>query len=352
MNEKEIAAWLTRCVPKHEILTGTVVQIISSLLKNANIDYLTVSGRTKKADSIREKIKRKSYFNPETQMTDISGIRIIAYFESDVKKISDLIEKSFNIDIEHSLPKNSLLANDQIGYRSVHYVADLGEQRAILPEFKDLNDLKFEFQIRTVMQHAWAELAHDRNYKFSGKLPREIERMLYLYSGMLEIADKGFDQISQQIDEYIHDFNKRTTAGDYDIEINSISLEEFLEKWTKDHGFYLEPVDPLFKSDHGELVSELKDLGVDKISDLIKIIPADYFKIASEIAYKTNMYGLLRDWMLVHDFKKYHDEVGHNWSGFDSESVKLMSKILTEKEMQELYDTFKEYDFFPSSDGH
>jgi hypothetical protein len=27
-------------------------------------------------------------------------------------------------------------------------------------------------------------LAHDRNYKFSGKLPPEIERNLFLYAGL------------------------------------------------------------------------------------------------------------------------------------------------------------------------
>ena len=82
-----------------------------------------------------------------------------------------MITGSFNIDEKNSLDKKILLASDQIGYRSVHFVCDLGAQRSGLPEFKDLGGLKFEIQVRTVLQHAWAELAHDRNYKFSGTLP-------------------------------------------------------------------------------------------------------------------------------------------------------------------------------------
>lgn len=83
-----------------------------------------------------------------------------------------MITGSFNIDEKNSLDKKILLASDQIGYRSVHFVCDLGAQRSGLPEFKDLGGLKFEIQVRTLLQHAWAELAHDRNYKFSGTLLR------------------------------------------------------------------------------------------------------------------------------------------------------------------------------------
>lgn len=31
-----------------------------------------------------------------------------------------------------------------------------------------------EVQIRSLLQHAWAEIEHDRNYKFSGILPKEL----------------------------------------------------------------------------------------------------------------------------------------------------------------------------------
>nr|MZG82510.1 GTP pyrophosphokinase [Photobacterium lucens] len=167
-----------------------------------NIDYLTVTGRTKDKKSALEKINRKSYKNPKSQMTDLSGIRIILYFESDINKVSELISDSFDIDFDNSLDKSKVLSKDQIGYRSVHYVCTLGQGRSNLPEYLELGELKFEVQVRTILQHAWAELAHDSSYKFSGTLPPEIERKLYLYAGMLEIADKGFDEISAQIDSY------------------------------------------------------------------------------------------------------------------------------------------------------
>ncbi|MDH3343086.1 MAG: GTP pyrophosphokinase [Gammaproteobacteria bacterium] len=343
MEDKEIDTWLGKDLPKYKVLTNTVVNIVESLLNGNKIDYLTITGRTKTTESIKEKIQRKSYNTPETQMTDLSGIRIIAYFESDVDEISKIIEKSFCIDKQNSLSKDSLLAADQMGYRSIHYVCDLGNNRTTLPEFNDLNGMKFEFQIRTVLQHAWAELAHDRNYKFSGKLPKEIERKIYLYAGMLEIADKGFDEISSQMNEYVKDFNSRTNKGDYNIEINSISLEEYIEKWANSNNFELREYLNRPKSDFSDLICELDQMGVRTILELMKIIPDNYSEAAKKLNYSTTIHGVIRDWMLVHDYKKYHDEVTFDWHGFSSTA--MFSELLTPDRMSEFYEIYKDHDF-------
>jgi putative GTP pyrophosphokinase len=344
MEQKDIDAWIESTIPKHKILTNTVVNIVTNLLERNGIDYLAISGRTKDAESVREKINRKNYQDPAAQMTDLSGIRIIAFFESDVDRISGLIEESFEVDRENSMSKDLLLGTDQIGYRSVHYVCDLGESRASLPEFTGLSGLKFEFQIRTVLQHAWAELAHDRNYKFSGKLPREIERKLYLYAGMLEIADKGFDELSHQIDDYIQSVSERTSRGDFDIEITSISLEEYVEKWAQDTGFHL--VEFSQKADFSDLVRELSEMGVRELSELIHIIPDNYSEVTARLGYSTNIYGLLRDWMIIHDYKRYHDEVSHDWMGYDSKSLAVVSEILGADEMAELEKIYSDHDLY------
>jgi len=71
-----------------------------------------------------------------------------------------------------------------------------------LPEYTACKDCVFEIQIRTILQHTWAEIEHDKNYKYSGVLPDEIERRLNLLSAVLESADNEFNTISQEIDNY------------------------------------------------------------------------------------------------------------------------------------------------------
>lgn len=293
--------WVDEVQPKHARLTDTVISIIENLLKRNSIEYLTISGRTKDKESILEKIERKSYKDPVKQLTDLTGIRIVAYFESDITKISDLINTAFNVDAANSLNQDDKLSVDQLGYRSVHFVCDIGSTRSALPEFEDLSELSFEIQVRTVLQHAWAELAHDRNYKFSGKLPPEIERNLFLYAGMLEIADKGFSEISSKIDAYIEKVQTDTAEGNLDLALDSVTLPQFVENWFKENELKLEPVYP--HSDINELIGELKSVGINKVSDLNNIIPNKYAEVCKERGYTSNIWGHVRGWIMLHDWR-------------------------------------------------
>ena len=164
--------WLERIVPLHRRLTDVTVELVRSLLDSNGVPYLSVNGRTKSIESINEKLKRKSYKSPKTQMTDVSGIRIITYLESQVEQALAVMRTAFEIDESNSLDRKKILGFDRVGYRSAHLVCTLGNIRSSLLEYKDFKLLKFEIQIRTVLQHAWAELAHDRTFKFSPGLPR------------------------------------------------------------------------------------------------------------------------------------------------------------------------------------
>lgn len=336
MSDPNYEKWLDDTLPLHQRLTESVVTIIENLLKSEEVDYLAVSGRTKKKTSALEKIKRKGYRNPEKSMTDLSGVRIILYFESDVEKASKIIEEAFHVDKENSLNQDDLMSADQIGYRSVHFVCELGDVRAKLPEFSGLAKLKFEFQVRTVLQHAWAELAHDRNYKFSGSLPKKLERQLYLYAGMLEIADRGFDEVSKQIDQYMESVDERSGAGDLDFEINSISLQRFIKLWCEKENVELRIV-PTSSLD--ELIYEIRQFGINTLEQLSKIIPAGYGSLLNKLEYETSIFGMVRDWMLIHDWNRFHRDVKFNWTVEQGEAD-LIEHFIKGEDLNNFYDLF------------
>jgi putative GTP pyrophosphokinase len=337
MEQQQIDYWLDVVLPKHHRLTSAVITILENILQSNGVDYLAISGRTKEKKSAIEKITRKGYQDPKEKLTDLSGIRVIVYFESDVKRVTELINSAFSIDQENSSNKDALLSINQIGYRSSHAVCDLGENRGQLPEFSGLNSLKFEVQIRTVLQHAWAELAHDRNYKFTGKLPYAVERQMYLYAGMLEIADKGFDELSKEIDHYAAELAQKTKVGDLSSEVNSISLEQFVINWARESEFPLEEF--TFKPKLSDIVRELNQFGVKTLADLKEIIPLDYVSNARNIGYKTNIYGVVRDWMLIHDWRKLIKFVYFNWM-LDLDEQDIYCETFSPDEYKEFISAF------------
>lgn len=230
MDDNEIETFLNSSLIQYQRLTGVVAPLIESILKNEAVEFLNVTYRTKTAEAIREKIVRKGYDDIVEQMTDVSGVRIITFLDSQVRKISDLIRETFEIDKKNSLDRGQILGDDRVGYRSIHFVCSLGPKRRDIMEYKDIDSLKFEIQVRTVLQHAWAELTHDRSYKFGGTLPSDIQRKLNLYSGMLEIADTAFDEIANSIDEYRRKLQTEQQSKFRSEPLNSISIDQFFQK--------------------------------------------------------------------------------------------------------------------------
>ncbi|HEM8174876.1 TPA: GTP pyrophosphokinase [Providencia rettgeri] len=325
--------WLDEVLPNHKRLTESVVTIIQSLLKSKGVDYLSVTGRTKKRENALEKIERKKYDNPLIKMTDLSGIRVIVYFESDIERVSKIIDEAFNIDKDNSLNQDQKLSVNQIGYRSVHFVCDIGKERETLSENKGLKDLKFEIQVRTVLQHAWAELAHDSNYKFTEKLPPKIERTINLYAGMLELADKGFNELSKKIDNYVESIQQNIKDGDLEHAIDTISLREFVENWADKNNIKIRPLTE--RSDLSKLIEELEQFGITSIKELNEIISNDYANLIKDNNIISTIFGHVRRWMLIYDFNKYKNEVDFEWF--------VSQKMLEDMEVNLTPDRYKEF---------
>lgn len=328
-------SWLKQNHHRFLSLTDAVVLIMTRLLNEEKVSYLTISGRTKPIDDCLSKVKRKSYNHPIEQLTDISGVRIILYFDYDVEKVSEIIRQTFNVDEDKSLDKTELLSADQVGYRSVHFVCDLGKERTRLKEYAALRELKFEFQVRTVLQHAWAEISHDRNYKFNGSLPNHLERQLYLLAGLLETADNGFSALSTQIDQYMSEISKVTDEGNLeDVELNSLSLSEFVQSWAEERAIKLH--DWPQKDGYLELLDELRALGITNLKQLNDIIPEKYAEVVTmNFKPPETIYGLVRDWMIISKTKDFIEKVEANWA-ISSADMPIFNYFLSGEEINEL----------------
>lgn len=310
--EQNFSSWLSINHKRFANLTEAVVSIMTSLLTDRGVDFLAISGRTKEIQSAVEKVARKGYNDPQNQMTDIAGVRIIVFFESDVLKVAEIIRNSFKVDEQNSSNTDDRMSTDQVGYRSNHFVCDLGQERSALPEFASIADLRFEFQVRTVLQHAWAELAHDRNYKFAGTLPRHLERRLFLLAGLLETADQGFDALSVSLDEYMKAVSEETAKGELDIEINSASLAGFLEQWVRQNEIEI-------ASARGRIIDEgvlreLDEFGIKTLAQLKEAIPQRFVEVTRGMNNPSQTYsGLLRRWMYLSDPEGFIKRVNVSW---------------------------------------
>ncbi|WP_423061401.1 GTP pyrophosphokinase [Citrobacter portucalensis] len=336
--------WLLINLPKYELLGKYITFILENLLQQNNIDYLSVSYRTKTKDGVYEKIKRKNYKDPKIEIMDFSGVRVILYFESDISRVCELINTTFNVDQDNSVDNEVRLSIDRIGYRSIHYVCDIGPYRQDLAEYEYIANLKCEIQVRTMLQHAWAELTHDRNYKLGMNLPLSIERKINLYSGMLELADHGFSEIIESINSYKEKLKEKDLLMLPSQSIDSISILEFSQQVSRELGIELEEIGSWADKFINEVISETKFMGITSFNELKSLIPDNYTTAFHDANDDNNVIGFIRDLLLIKDFRKLHTCPGLDWTILDDpsdqdeieEKIKYFTYFMDRKDAEDL----------------
>lgn len=183
----------------YEDFTQQMNQLITTVLQERNFSVHSVVSRVKSEASLQHKINnpQKNYVSLE-DITDICGLRIITHFADEVDQIAALLEQEFTIDAAHSIDKRKMLAPDRFGYLSLHFVVSLSPKRLQLTEYRRFAGLKIEIQIRSLLQHAWAEIEHDLEYKqpvTGAETRRDFSRL----AGLLEFADLEFEKLRDRL---------------------------------------------------------------------------------------------------------------------------------------------------------
>jgi ppGpp synthetase/RelA/SpoT-type nucleotidyltranferase len=183
-------------------------RLVASIMKDANI-AAHVTSRAKTIDSVIPKLRRKRYTNPHTQLTDAIGVRVMTYYQDDVDRAVQALVGELIINRRRSVDRRQLLDLRTFGYRSVHLIAKVDEPLRRGPEFRLLRHRWFEIQIRSVLEHAWAEIEHDVVYKAGVSYPKPILRRLAAMAGALEVLEHEFLGLREAKNRLIEYYRRR-----------------------------------------------------------------------------------------------------------------------------------------------
>ncbi len=166
-----------------------------------------VEARAKSIASFAEKAARKSekYKDPLHQITDLCGARVIVSTEDQREAVCRFIRDNFIIDEANSLDAGSRLKESEFGYHSFHFVVQIGQTNILGVDIplEKIGKRKAEIQVRTILQHAWASITHDRLYKSSFKAPQRLNRLAHRVAALLESADSAFNEFERDMHTYL-----------------------------------------------------------------------------------------------------------------------------------------------------
>ena len=228
-------AWLADQVTKYTDVHPhyqAFARLLEQVLKKA-VGQLAplsiVQTRPKAIASFAEKAlrKRAQHDDPISQLTDLCGARVIARTRSEVGAICEFIKENFDIDVANSLDCSERLKPTEFGYRSIHYIVSLRADREAVYGVSvpaELLGKKAEVQVRTVVEHAYADFGHDLTYKGAFKLPVAWERELASVAAALEEADETFSRIEERLSTYVASYGAYLSDEQAQAEMKQLEI--------------------------------------------------------------------------------------------------------------------------------
>jgi ppGpp synthetase/RelA/SpoT-type nucleotidyltranferase len=197
----------------------TIPAQVRALFDEAGIVVASIESRVKEEKSLAGKLEMKgAKYGSLADITDIFGMRIITFYVDDVDKVASVVERLFEIDWDNSVDKRKLHEVDRFGYMSLHYICRH-------PDFP----FRFEVQMRTILQHAWANMNHDTGYKTDVEVPKEYMRNMNRLAGMLELVDEQFSRIRTEINDYRRQVQSLVASGHLEeVPLDGDSFRSFL----------------------------------------------------------------------------------------------------------------------------
>ena len=257
--------------PELRDTTDRFVALVTTLLDDAGINYVSVDGRAKSVASFAAKANRSVdgrplYSDPLEEITDQIGVRVITYLRSDVTAVADLLGDTLTVLDDRDMGQETA-SEGRFGYASRHLLVSREAVRA-------------QVQVRTVLQHAWAEFEHAIRYK--GTIPEEhvpdLDRRFTLAAGLLELADREFSLIRDRLQATVTD--ERPEPDVTDPRISAQELATFLAGQYADAGWS--------RTDHYAWVSGLLlELGITSLDELAGLLASvDSTAINSRMGYR------------------------------------------------------------------
>ena len=154
----------------------------------------SITNRIKEKESIENKLKRKgaqeSVQDAKSLLKDIAGIRVVCYFEQDIRHLVSSLKKQSDLIIIRE--KDYITTPKPNGYRSFHMIV------GVPTYYMDSMDYyPVEIQFRTISMDLWAAMEHRICYKNQPFNEMEMRSAFRQYSEILEGMEKSFEVYSE-----------------------------------------------------------------------------------------------------------------------------------------------------------
>ena len=284
--------------------------VTSLLLSSSVVTRPTVISRLKDREEAIKKFILKYQSDLEAAkvpyeirdyITDLIGVRVICLYEDEVDKVAEILRPNFDVLEVTDKIKAMESTEDEFGYKGLHLDLKINDKRRALPEYGPFSFLRFEVQIRTIVQDAWSVLDHKIKYKRS--IPAKLKRRINALAAQFETVDHEFLAIrTESLDLELETTPSSTkSAAALKLPLNAFQFLAIAREHFPDYAFMAEFVDGFVQ----EILQRDPEFTRADLSASIKAINARVQRYKTQSPYPMNPYTVVRHILFLSDQQKF-----------------------------------------------
>lgn len=226
--------------------------------------------RIKTFGSLRRKAIDRGWRASEAvgRADDLVGGRVVCYNLEDVYRFEALLEEmAAPVDGPAIRRRDLIQEPTAAGYRSLHLYVPLDVGRPLWPQH-----VTCEVQVRTLLQHAWAELSHHDLYKHGEELPGGLSDRFRSMSETLAAVDEQASEVRECI-------MRRRPPPEGRPGLETLSAEGLVFLFATTFG--REPAEYTIRT----AMETCKQVGLDSLEPLAEVVRSDDAREAVASAY-------------------------------------------------------------------
>lgn len=209
ISRDKFLAEVSASAPLLELWARESVKLISEMVEAAigperfkGFFKIEPSYRLKTEESALNKFDQWDSLDSAKEMHDLVGARFVVLLRTDLQVIEEVIKgfsgwstasvRHFEDDVDDD--------PEVFDYQSIHLLIK-GSRDTTINEHVLSDDVMCEIQVRTLMQHAYAELCHDKIYKNFRAIPPSAKRLVARSMALMETTDSIFCETAKQLEE-------------------------------------------------------------------------------------------------------------------------------------------------------
>lgn len=187
-----------------DLVVSELCQQLTVIGRNLDVHLKQpAKARVKSDDSLIDKAfyrPHKHYKNPYEDIEDKVGCRFVVLLVEHIDELSEIIKQNDRWEFKECRHFNEERKKDPLlfTYQSVHYVVRARVDEQVGGEVVKAGT-PCEIQVRTLLQHAYAELTHDAVYKAKKVVEPEVHRTVAKSMALIETTDDFFSDVNNKL---------------------------------------------------------------------------------------------------------------------------------------------------------